>query len=161
MLETADVATPVIVPSALVEQVQRYLTPADVEAIRRAFEFARDAHEGQIRESGDPYITHPLAVAETIAELQLDAGTIVAALLHDVAEDTAISIQDIETRFGSEVARLVDGVTKLSKVPWFQENGDVVEQPADKQTIWAESMRKMFLAMADDRSERASCRERV
>ena len=150
MLETADVATPVIVPSALVEQVARYQSPADVESIRRAFEFARDAHEGQFRESGDPYITHPLAVAETIAELQLDTGTIEAALLHDVAEDTAVTIQDIETRFGGEVARLVDGVTKLSKVPWFHENGDVVEQPADKQTIWAESMRKMFLAMADD-----------
>jgi GTP pyrophosphokinase len=121
-----------------------------VDSVRRAFEFAAEAHGSQMRESGDPYITHPLAVTETVAELQLDTATIVAALLHDVAEDTAVSIADIEARFGSEVARLVDGVTKLSKVPWFKENGDVVDVPADRQTIWAESMRKMFLAMADD-----------
>jgi guanosine-3',5'-bis(diphosphate) 3'-pyrophosphohydrolase len=150
MLDTGAPATPLISPSALLEQVARYVPPADVEAIRRAFEFARDAHAGQARESGDPYITHPMAVAETLAELQLDAATIIAALLHDVAEDTAVSIEDIETRFGSEVARLVDGVTKLSKVPWFNERGDLVERPSDRQTIWAESMRKMFLAMAVD-----------
>jgi GTP diphosphokinase / guanosine-3',5'-bis(diphosphate) 3'-diphosphatase len=150
MLETGAPDTPLISPSALLEQVARYVPPADVEAIRRAFEFARDAHEGQARDSGDPYITHPMAVAETLAELQLDAATIIAALLHDVAEDTAVSIEDIETRFGSEVAQLVDGVTKLSKVPWFNEHGDLVERPSDRQTIWAESMRKMFLAMAVD-----------
>src|SRR5688500_10453110 len=118
MLDTGVPATSMIRPSALIDQVSRYLSPGDVEAIGRAFEFAREAHEGQSRESGDPYITHPLAVAETIAELQLDTATIVAALLHDVAEDTAVSIADLETRFGVEVARLVDGVTKLSKVPW-------------------------------------------
>jgi GTP pyrophosphokinase len=150
MVDTVAPATPLISPSALLEQVSRYLPPGDVEAVRRAFEFARDAHEGQSRESGDPYITHPLAVTETVAELQLDTATIVASLLHDVAEDTDVTIGDIEARFGGEVARLVDGVTKLSKVPWFNENGDVVERPVDRQTIWAESMRKMFLAMADD-----------
>jgi len=150
MLDTGAPATPLIVPSALLEQVARYLSPSDLEAIRRAFEFARDAHDGQSRESGDPYITHPLAVAETLAELQLDTATISAALLHDVAEDTAVSIEDLEARFGSEVARLVDGVTKLSKVPWFNEHGEEVERPMDRQTMWAESMRKMFLAMADD-----------
>jgi len=150
MLDTGVPATPLIVPTALLEQVERYLSPGDVEAIRRAFDFAQDAHSGQARESGDPYITHPLAVAETLAELQLDTATIIASLLHDVAEDTSVSIDDIETRFGSEVARLVDGVTKLSKVPWFNEHGDLVERPMDRQTIWAESMRKMFLAMADD-----------
>src|SRR5688500_1941815 len=150
MLDTGAPATPLISPSALLEQVARYLSPGDVEAVRRAFEFAQDAHAGQDRESGDPYITHPVAVAETLAELQLDTATICAALLHDVAEDTAVSIDDLETRFGLEVARLVDGVTKLSKVPWFNERGDPVEQPMDRQTIWAESMRKMFLAMADD-----------
>jgi GTP diphosphokinase / guanosine-3',5'-bis(diphosphate) 3'-diphosphatase len=151
MLDTgAPSATVLISPSALIEQVARYVSPGDVEAIRRAFEFAHDAHAAQSRESGDPYITHPLAVAETLAELQLDTATIIAALLHDVAEDTEVSIEDLETRFGSEVARLVDGVTKLSKVPWFNEHGDLVERPMDRQTIWAESMRKMFLAMADD-----------
>src|SRR3954464_11369062 len=150
MLETDVPAGREIVPTVLLAQVERYLSASDVEAVRRAFEFAAVAHSSQMRESGDPYITHPLAVAETVAELQLDTATIVAALLHDVAEDTAVSIADLEARFGSEVARLVDGVTKLSKVPWFKENGDVVDVPADRQTIWAESMRKMFLAMADD-----------
>src|SRR5215204_6456453 len=150
MLDTDASAGPVIAPTALLEQVERYLSASDVEAIRRAFEYAAEAHAPQTRESGDPYITHPLAVAETVAELQLDVSTIEAALLHDVAEDTPVTIADLETRFGGEVARLVDGVTKLSKVPWFNENGDEVERPADRQTIWAESMRKMFLAMADD-----------
>jgi GTP diphosphokinase / guanosine-3',5'-bis(diphosphate) 3'-diphosphatase len=150
MLDTDATARPVIAPTALLEQVERYLSASDVEAVRRAFDFAAEAHVTQTRESGDPYITHPLAVAETIAELQLDTATIVAALLHDVAEDTPVSIADLEVRFGSEVASLVDGVTKLSKVPWFSENGEVVERPSDRQTIWAESMRKMFLAMADD-----------
>jgi guanosine-3',5'-bis(diphosphate) 3'-pyrophosphohydrolase len=150
MLDTDVPARPVIAPTALLEQVERYLSASDVEAIRRAFEFAAEAHAPQMRESGDPYITHPLAVSETVAELQLDTATIMAALLHDVAEDTPVTIDDLETRFGGEVARLVDGVTKLSKVPWFSENGEVVERPADRQTIWAESMRKMFLAMADD-----------
>src|SRR6185369_2874880 len=138
MLDTDVPARPVIAPTALLEQVERYLSSSDVEAIRRAFEFAAEAHAPQTRESGDPYITHPLAVAETIAELQLDTATIMAALLHDVAEDTPVSIADLEARFGDEVARLVDGVTKLSKVPWFKENGDVVDVPADRQTIWAE-----------------------
>jgi GTP diphosphokinase / guanosine-3',5'-bis(diphosphate) 3'-diphosphatase len=150
MLDTDASTRPVIAPTALLEQVERYLSPSDVEAVRRAFEFAAEAHAPQTRESGDPYITHPLAVAETVAELQLDLATIEAALLHDVAEDTPVTIADLETRFGGEVARLVDGVTKLSKVPWFSENGEVVERPADRQTMWAESMRKMFLAMADD-----------
>ena len=143
-------------PDALLARAEQYLSPSDVDAIRRAFDFAHEAHDGQLRESGEPYVTHPLAVAETLAELQLDAGTIVAALLHDVAEDCDVAIDDLATRFGGEVARLVDGVTKLSRVPWFQENGQtapltlVEDRPAEKQAIWAESMRKMFLAMADD-----------
>jgi GTP diphosphokinase / guanosine-3',5'-bis(diphosphate) 3'-diphosphatase len=150
MLDTGAPPAVEVSPSALIEQVSTYLSPGDVEAVRRAFEFARDAHAGQFRESGDPYITHPLAVTETVAELQLDTATVIAALLHDVAEDCDVTIADLESRFGGEVARLVDGVTKLSRVPWFQENGEPVAQPVDRQTIWAESMRKMFLAMADD-----------
>jgi len=142
-------------PDALLARAEQYLPPSDVDAIHRAFDFARDAHEGQSRESGEPYITHPLAVAETLAELQLDTGTIVAALLHDVAEDCDVAIAELAARFGDEVARLVDGVTKLSRVPWFHEDGQPgltlpEDRPAEKQAIWAESMRKMFLAMADD-----------
>ncbi len=138
-----------ISPAALLKQVEAYLGPSEAETVKRAFEFARDAHDGQARESGQPYITHPLAVAETLAELRLDSNTIVAALLHDVAEDCGVALADLETRFGREAAKLVDGVTKLSRVPWFQEDG-AQELPADRQSIWAESMRKMFLAMAED-----------
>jgi len=152
MIESVVPATPSVLPTALLERAGTYLPPADVEAIRRAFEFANEAHASQTRESGDPYITHPLAVAETLADLQLDASTLIAALLHDVAEDCEVPISELEARYGSEVSRLVDGVTKLSRVPWFKENGEdgVIERPTDRQTIWAESMRKMFLAMADD-----------
>src|SRR5215216_3831445 len=103
MIESVVPVTPTISSALLLEKVGRYLSPADGEAIRRAFEYACDAHDGQMRESGDPYITHPLAVAETLADLQLDGATIVAALLHDVAEDTDVSIGEIEARFGAEV----------------------------------------------------------
>jgi guanosine-3',5'-bis(diphosphate) 3'-pyrophosphohydrolase len=139
-------------PTVLLKQVDSYLSPSEVETVRRAYEFAESAHDGQTRDSGDPYITHPLAVAETLAELHLDLNTIVAALLHDVAEDCDVPLSDIESRFGREASRLVDGVTKLSKVPWFQEDGlqELQERPVDKQAVWAESMRKMFLAMAED-----------
>jgi GTP diphosphokinase / guanosine-3',5'-bis(diphosphate) 3'-diphosphatase len=139
-------------PTVLLKQVESYLSPSEVETVRRAYEFAESAHSGQTRDSGDPYITHPLAVAETLAELHLDLNTIVAALLHDVAEDCGVPLSDIESRFGREACRLVDGVTKLSKVPWFQEDGlqELQERPVDKQAVWAESMRKMFLAMAED-----------
>jgi GTP pyrophosphokinase len=152
MLESVVPVTPTIVPTALLDKAGKYLAPSDVEAIRRAFEFASEAHATQLRESGDPYITHPLAVAETLADLQLDASTLIAALLHDVAEDCDVPITELEARFGAEVSRLVDGVTKLSRVPWFKDDGEngLVERPNDRQTIWAESMRKMFLAMADD-----------
>ena len=149
MIESVVPVTPTISPALLLEKVGRYVSPADGEAIRRAFEYAYEAHDGQSRESGDPYITHPLAVAETLADLQLDGATIMAALLHDVAEDTDVTIGELEARFGAEVSRLVDGVTKLSRVPWFQENGESAP-PIDRQTIQNESMRKMFLAMADD-----------
>jgi len=136
-------------PTAVLKQVEQYLSPPEGDAIRRAYEFARECHDGQLRESGQPYITHPLAVAETLAELRLDSSTIIAALLHDVSEDCGVALAELETRFGRDVAKLVDGVTKLSKIPWFQDEL-LDERPLDKQAIWAESMRKMFLAMADD-----------
>ncbi len=140
-------------PDSLYAQAASYLPPADVEAIRRAYEFAAEAHAPQKRESGEPYINHPLAVAETVAGLRLDTATIVAALLHDVSEDCGIPLSELETRFGGEVARLVDGVTKLDKMSWFQpsaaEETSAKRRP-DGQELWAENMRKMFLAMAED-----------
>src|SRR5918999_1630779 len=108
--------------------------------VRRAHETAVEAHEGQLRSSGDPYITHPVAVTYYLATLQMDAETLAAALLHDVPEDTDFTIAEIEKRFGRDVARLVDGVTKLSK---FGSARTMEEQQA-------ENIRKMFLAMAED-----------
>src|ERR687896_344521 len=108
--------------------------------IRRAYETAAAAHEGQLRSSGEPYITHPAAVTHYLATLQMDAETLAAALLHDVPEDTDFTIADIEKAFGREVAKLVDGVTKLSK---FGSARTMEEQQA-------ENIRKMFMAMAED-----------
>jgi guanosine-3',5'-bis(diphosphate) 3'-pyrophosphohydrolase len=152
--------TTILAADQLIHQAEAYLTPSDVELVRRAYDFAAEAHGGQLRQSGEPYVNHPLAAAETLIELRLDASTIVAALLHDVPEDVGISIAEIESRFGSEVAKLVDGVTKLSKMSWWriERNGDgtgrhrprLGPEPTKDQTLWAENMRKMFLAMADD-----------
>src|SRR6185503_11593263 len=112
----------------------------NVGLIERAHQVASTAHEGQLRASGEPYITHPVAVAYELAALQMDAESIAAALLHDVPEDTDVTIADLEKRFGREVAKLVDGVTKLSK---FGSARSMEEQQA-------ENIRKMFLAMAED-----------
>jgi GTP pyrophosphokinase len=112
---------------------------ADVEEVGRAFDFAVVAHEGQLRATGEPYVTHPIAAALTLADLGLDGSAIEAALLHDVPEDTEYGISDVEERFGAEVAQLVDGVTKLSR---FSTHSHEERQ--------AENIRKMLLAMAQD-----------
>jgi GTP pyrophosphokinase len=123
----------------LLAAVAAHAPGADADAIGAAFDFAVVAHEGQLRATGEPYVTHPIAAALTLAELGLDATAIEAALLHDVPEDTEYSLADIEERFGSEVAQLVDGVTKLSK---FSTHSHEERQ--------AENIRKMLLAMAQD-----------
>ncbi|MCW2616164.1 MAG: (p)ppGpp synthetase SpoT/RelA [Frankiales bacterium] len=110
---------------------------ADLRAVIRAYEVAEAAHEGQKRRSGDPYITHPLAVTTILAELGMDTTTLVAALLHDTVEDTRYTLKDVTKEFGEDVAHLVDGVTKLDKVQF----GDAAE---------AETIRKMVVAMARD-----------
>ena len=120
-------------------EIARHHPNADLAKVTEAYRFARDAHEGQRRVSGEPYVSHPLAVAQILAELGLDPITAQAALLHDVPEDTDFSMDDLEERFGTEVAKLVDGVTKLSKF-----SAQTYEQQQ------AENIRKMFLAMADD-----------
>ena len=114
-------------------------SPADAERIGRALDLAQAAHEGQSRASGDPYIAHPMAVAKILAGLNMDTDTIVAALLHDVVEDTPVPLSRIEEEFGSDVAQLVDGVTKLSRLE--------VKSREEEQV---ENLRKMFLAMARD-----------
>ena len=121
------------------EELRAHYPQADLAPVREAWRFALEAHGEQRRVSGEPYITHPLAVAHTLATLGLDPTAIQAALLHDIPEDTDYSMTDIEERFGSEVSRLVDGVTKLSK---FGARSHEEQQ--------AESIRKMLLAMAED-----------
>ncbi len=116
-----------------------YLTPSDIGRIEQAYQFSDTAHQGQFRKSGQPYISHPLAVAEIVADWQLDAQAVMAALLHDVVEDTAVSTGEITERFGKPVAELVDGVSKLDRIEF--------QSQADAQ---AENFRKMLLAMARD-----------
>lgn len=122
--------------------IQKILTDDkqyDLSKIISAYEFAAKAHEGQTRSSGQPYITHPLAVAYTLLELGMDTDTICAALLHDVVEDTDATLDDLKKRFGQDVALLVDGVTKLSKIP-----------TSTKEEQQAENIRKILLAMSQD-----------
>ncbi|MCY0900165.1 MAG: bifunctional (p)ppGpp synthetase/guanosine-3',5'-bis(diphosphate) 3'-pyrophosphohydrolase [Firmicutes bacterium] len=123
----------------LVEQFGFRPHSPEAEQILQALAFAEEAHRGQSRASGDPYVAHPLAVATILADLKMDVPTIVAALLHDVVEDTAYTLDDIEVRFGSEVAQLVDGVTKLDRL-----------EARTREEEQAENLRKMFLAMAKD-----------
>src|SRR5437588_5136916 len=137
-------------PQTLFDDVGKYLPAPDVDAIRRAYAFAAEAHAPQRRESGEPYINHPLAVAETLASIHMDTATIVAALCHDVSEDCNVPMAELESRFGREVARLVDGVTKLDKMQFLHVEGDTSGAKLNGQDLWAENMRKMFLAMAED-----------
>src|SRR3990172_592171 len=130
----------------LLEKVAAYLQPKALALVRDALEFAVEHHAGQTRKSGDPVITHPLHAATTIASLQLDADSVAGALLHDVQEDCGVTNQEIEKRFGPEVAHLVEGVTKLGQIQTWQTPG--VRPGAEN--IHAENLRKMFLAMAQD-----------
>ncbi len=129
----------------LLHRVEDNLSLSDLDLIRRAYDLALIAHDGQERASGEPYIVHSLAVAQLLADLRLDAVTIAAGLLHDVPEDTAIDLKDLHQEFGEEVARLVDGVTKLDQI-------DQLSQISSRglRDENAESLRKMFLAMVDD-----------
>ena len=122
----------------LIKQVTSYHPNADLDLINRAFAFASRAHEGQKRKSGEDYIIHPLSVAFILAQLQLDVHTIAAGLLHDVVEDTAATLEELENLFGEQIAKLVDGVTKISRIEYKSQE----EQ--------RENLRKMLLAMAKD-----------
>ena len=123
----------------LVSKIEAYLPPDQVERVREAFEYAETAHKGQKRQSGEAFITHPVAVADILADLHLDGATIAAAILHDVVEDTPSSMAEVEQKFGKEVAEIVDGVTKLDQV-----------QFKSRKEAQAESFRKMILAMVRD-----------
>ncbi len=123
----------------ITEKVASYVVKPDLELIQRAYVFAAQAHDGQTRLSGEPYLSHPLSVAYVLAEMQLDEPTVAAGLLHDTVEDTDTSVDEIEELFGEEVADIVDGVTKISLMTF--------ESQAERQ---AENIRKMILAMAQD-----------
>ncbi|MFO1469298.1 MAG: RelA/SpoT family protein [Steroidobacteraceae bacterium] len=125
--------------SQLLEKLEAFLPPAQVERVREAYEFANDKHRGQKRLSGEAYITHPVAVADILADLRLDVDTICAAILHDVIEDTPTAKAEIAGLFGQDVAELVDGVSKLDQI-----------QFKNRQEAQAESFRKMLLAMVRD-----------
>lgn len=125
---------------ALIQSVKKYHPSANLSMIEKAYKIANQAHEGQVRKSGEPYIIHPLCVAIILADLELDKETIVAGILHDVVEDTIMSEEELVQEFGAEVALLVDGVTKLGQLSYN----------ADKVEVQAENLRKMFLAMAKD-----------
>ena len=130
---------------ALLQRAAQYIPEDRLGIISDAFEFARECHEGQVRKTGDPYITHPVAVAELVANLDLDHVAIAAALLHDVQEDCAIPNEVLAGKFGPRVAKLVDGLTKLDKLPM-----NVATIDPSRGTMQAQNLRKMFLAMAED-----------
>ena len=123
----------------LLEEVAAYNPELDRELLERAFLFASEAHEGQQRRSGEPFIAHPVGVASVLADLRLDDSTLAAALLHDVVEDTDVTIEEVRAEFGEEITRLVEGVTKLTRIH-FQ----------SREQAQAENYRKMIVAMAQD-----------
>ena len=135
-----DFTSPEILYDELIASVKKYHPSTDISMIEKAYKIAYEAHEGQKRKSGEPYIIHPLCVAIILADLELDKETIVAGLLHDVVEDTVMTTEEITKEFGAEVALLVDGVTKLGQLSYS----------ADNVEVQAENLRKMFLAMAKD-----------
>ncbi|MFC4600366.1 RelA/SpoT family protein [Cohnella hongkongensis] len=123
----------------LLEKASTYMKEQDLQKIRDAYEFAEEAHRGQVRKSGEPYILHPVAVAEICMGMQMDVITVMAALLHDVVEDTKVTLDDLRERFGETLAGLVDGLTKLERI-----------QFRSKEEQQNENYRKMFVAMAND-----------
>lgn len=123
----------------VVKKAEKHLQPDDIAFIRRAYEFAEAAHRGQYRKSGEPYIVHPVQVACILVEMKMDSATTAAGFLHDVVEDTDVTLEDLEAEFGKEVTLLVDGVTKLGKIKY-----------KSKEALQAENHRKMFVAMAKD-----------
>lgn len=123
----------------VLEKASAYIKEPELQRIRDAYHFADQAHHGQLRKSGEPYILHPLAVAEIVVNMQMDALSVIAALLHDVVEDTTVSLKEIHERFGNDCAMLVDGLTKLERIKF-----------RSKEEQQNENYRKMFIAMAQD-----------
>ncbi|RKZ14584.1 GTP pyrophosphokinase, partial [bacterium] len=123
----------------ILQCVQEYNPEADLNLLRKAYIFSAREHKDQVRRSGEPYLVHPIEVAYILAELQLDTASIVSGLLHDVVEDTLTTIENVSEYFGKDVAHVVEGVTKISKLKF-----------ASQEQAQAENLRKMILAMVDD-----------
>src|SRR4029078_4705411 len=123
----------------ILDRVEKYHPGDNLDLIRRAYIFSAKEHKGQVRASGEPYLTHPLEVSNLLAEMKMDAVPVGVGLLHDVVEDTLVSLEEVERTFGSDVAHIVDGVTKISQI-----------QFTSKEEKQAENFRKMMLAMTDD-----------
>ena len=140
--EPEDYQDPELLYQSLIKRIREYHPSADISMIEKAYRIAKQAHEGQKRKSGEPYIIHPLWVGIILAELEMDKETIVAGILHDAVEDTIMTRDDIEREFGAEVALLVEGVTKLGQLSYSKD--------VDKMELQAENLRKMFLAMSKD-----------
>ncbi len=139
--------TPESLYQELIDRVRKYHPSDDISMIEKAYQIAAEAHKEQKRKSGEPYIIHPLCVGIILADLEMDKETITAGLLHDVVEDTILTREEIEKEFGSDVALLVDGVTKLQNI---QLPGDYMDKTQEQLEMQAENLRKMFLAMAKD-----------
>ena len=123
----------------LCDMGRAYMSEEELDQLQRAFAFANEAHKGQCRKSGEPFVLHPVEVAIILADLRMDADTLTAALLHDTVEDTETTIEDVESMFNAQVAQLVEGVTKITQIE--------VESLSDEQ---AATIRKMFVAMSKD-----------
>ena len=136
----------------LIDRVSSYLPEDATELIGRAYVYADECHRGQTRQSGEPYIAHPLETARFLSDLRLDSHTIIAALLHDVVEDCGVTLEEVEGRFGPETAKLVDGVTKLARMDsrLHGSNTAVLDRADDQDNLHAESLRKMLVSMAED-----------
>src|ERR1051325_723481 len=139
LTRSVKVASAMIRLQDVVEKIQHYHPGADIDLVKKSYVFAAKAHDGQLRKSGDPYVVHPLGVASVIADLKLDVPSVCAGLLHDCVEDTSATTEELGRLFGPEIAFLVDGVTKLGKIPWNT-----------REERQAENFRKMLLAMARD-----------
>ncbi len=135
----------------LIDRISTYVSPDMAGLVEQAYQFADECHRGQKRVSGEPYIAHPLQTALFLVDLRLDVNTIVAALLHDVVEDCDVALDELASRFGTEVAKLVDGVTKLTKLDVrLQQSGGGQSLFQEQDHLYAESLRKMLVAMAED-----------
>src|SRR3989344_6100489 len=138
MLEQEEIIGKNPTIGSLIKKVKAYDAKADLDLIRLAYDFAEKAHDGQTRKSGEPYIVHPLSTAHILANMRIDPVIVIAALLHDVPEDTEITLEELEKNFGNEVASMVKGITKLGKLKYRG-----VER-------YIENLRKMFISMAED-----------